>query len=112
MRNLSMKKFGTPIGAGPGSASDVDGFVSVGTPCRLRSAVRVASALVELVAGAGAPPVVLVDVACLRPRIVLLAVGACAAPPRLSSGCGSPPAGCGAVGGCVPAGCCAAAGAA
>ena len=32
MRNLSMKKFGTPIGAGPGSASESVGLPSVGWP--------------------------------------------------------------------------------
>ncbi len=40
MRNLSMKKFGTPTGTAPGSASDVVGLDSVGTPCALRSAFR------------------------------------------------------------------------
>ena len=39
MRNLSMKKFGTPIGAAPGMASDVDGLSIVGTPPALRSVV-------------------------------------------------------------------------
>ncbi len=38
MRNLSMKKFGTPTGTAPGSASEVVGFVTVGTPRALRSA--------------------------------------------------------------------------
>ena len=37
MRNLSMKKFGTPIGAGPSAAIDVVGLATVGTPCALRS---------------------------------------------------------------------------
>src|SRR3954470_22275944 len=32
MRNLSMKKFGTPIGAGPGSASEIVALPSVGRP--------------------------------------------------------------------------------
>src|SRR4029079_3303463 len=32
-----MKKFGTPIGAGPGMATDSVGFVVVGTPCGVRS---------------------------------------------------------------------------
>ena len=32
MRNLSMKKFGTPIGAGPTVASEYPGFAGVGTP--------------------------------------------------------------------------------
>jgi hypothetical protein len=32
MRNLSMKMFGSPIGAGPGSASERVGFPSVGWP--------------------------------------------------------------------------------
>src|SRR3954451_17197369 len=36
MRNFSMKKFGTPTGTGPGSASDIVGFVTVGTPCSPR----------------------------------------------------------------------------
>ena len=40
MRNLSMKKFGTPIAAGPGMASDVVGFCRVGTPWSLRRFVR------------------------------------------------------------------------
>ena len=40
MRNLSMKKFGTPIAAGPGRASEVDGFDSVGTPWSLRRTLR------------------------------------------------------------------------
>ncbi len=43
MRNLSMKKFGTPIGAAPGSASDVVGLASVGTPSALRSADALSS---------------------------------------------------------------------
>jgi hypothetical protein len=34
MRNLSMKKFGTPIGAAPGSAIDVVGLAIVGSPPR------------------------------------------------------------------------------
>ena len=34
MRNLSMKKFGTPIGAAPGMAIDVVGLSSVGRPPR------------------------------------------------------------------------------
>ena len=37
IRNFSMKKFGTPIGAGPGIATDSVGFVVVGTPCGVRS---------------------------------------------------------------------------
>ncbi len=37
MRNFSMKKFGTPIGAGPGIATDSVGLVVVGTPCAVRS---------------------------------------------------------------------------
>jgi len=32
IRNWSMKKFGTPIGAGPGVASEKVGFSGVGTP--------------------------------------------------------------------------------
>src|SRR3954454_23069611 len=32
IRNLSMKKFGTPIGAGPGRASEKVGLAGVGTP--------------------------------------------------------------------------------
>src|SRR3954469_20144588 len=32
MRNLSMKKFGTPIGAAPGVAREKLGFAEVGTP--------------------------------------------------------------------------------
>src|SRR3954453_305190 len=32
MRNLSMKKFGTPIRAGPGVASEKVGFVGAGEP--------------------------------------------------------------------------------
>src|SRR5215213_1118292 len=38
MRNLSMKKLGTPIGAGPGIASEVEGLERVGTPWSLRRA--------------------------------------------------------------------------
>src|SRR3954452_3697751 len=37
MRNFSMKKFGTPIGAGPGTATESVGLVGVGTPCAVRS---------------------------------------------------------------------------
>ena len=36
MRNLSMKKFGTPIGAAPGSASEKVGLSSVGEPSSAR----------------------------------------------------------------------------
>ena len=48
MRNLSMKKFGTPIGAGPGSASESVGLLTVGWPSGWRrpascSALSVAS---------------------------------------------------------------------
>ena len=32
MRNLSMKKFGTPTAAGPGVASDTVGLVGAGLP--------------------------------------------------------------------------------
>ena len=32
MRNLLMKKFGTPTGTGPRVASDIVGFVRVGMP--------------------------------------------------------------------------------
>ena len=32
MRNLSMKKFGTPIGAAPGTATDRAGLEIVGVP--------------------------------------------------------------------------------
>ena len=39
MRNLSMKKFGTPTGTAPGIASDVVGLVVVGAPLSLRRAV-------------------------------------------------------------------------
>src|SRR3954447_25299249 len=35
MRNFSMKKFGTPIGAGPGSASEKVGSAAVGAPSGL-----------------------------------------------------------------------------
>ena len=46
MRNLSMKKFGTPIGAGPGTAIDVVGSASVGSPSLAAGAVaRVAVAV-------------------------------------------------------------------
>src|SRR3954447_13588653 len=37
MRNLSMKKFGTPIGAGPGRASEKVGLAGVGTPSVARA---------------------------------------------------------------------------
>src|SRR5215213_3297541 len=36
MRNLSMKKFGTPIGAAPGVASEKVGLLSVGAPSTAR----------------------------------------------------------------------------
>ena len=36
MRNFSMKKFGTPMRAGPGSASETVGLSSVGVPSVLR----------------------------------------------------------------------------
>src|SRR5829696_3958433 len=36
MRNLSMKKFGTPIGAAPGMASEKVGLVVVGAPSTWR----------------------------------------------------------------------------
>src|SRR6476661_5925122 len=36
MRNLSMKKFGTPIGAAPGVASEKVGFSIVGVPSSAR----------------------------------------------------------------------------
>src|SRR5215218_7233027 len=36
MRNFSMKKFGTPMRAGPGVASDTVGLSSVGEPSTLR----------------------------------------------------------------------------
>jgi hypothetical protein len=32
IRNLSMKKFGTPMGAGPGRASESVGLLTVGWP--------------------------------------------------------------------------------
>ncbi len=32
MRNLSMKKFGTPMGAAPGTATERAGFEMVGVP--------------------------------------------------------------------------------
>src|SRR5436189_3493979 len=38
MRNFSMKKFGTPIGAGPGVAEEKLGFCGVGVPSGLVSA--------------------------------------------------------------------------
>ncbi len=62
MRNLSMKKFGTPIGAGPGSASEKPGLSGVGWPstrrsCASRRARRLAlgdgSAPVPVPAGSG-----------------------------------------------------------
>jgi hypothetical protein len=37
MRNLSMKKFGTPICAGPGVASEKVGFDGAGEPSELFS---------------------------------------------------------------------------
>ena len=40
MRNLSMKKFGTPIGAAPGIASEKVGLSSVGAPSAARPGVR------------------------------------------------------------------------
>src|SRR4051812_15645565 len=39
MRNFSMKKLGTPMRAGPGCASEIVGFWSVGEPSRLRVGV-------------------------------------------------------------------------
>jgi hypothetical protein len=38
-----MKKFGTPTGTGPGSASDIVGLAAVGTPCLLRIGAGVSS---------------------------------------------------------------------
>src|SRR3954462_13812123 len=40
MRNLSMKKFGTPIGAAPGVAREKLGFAGVGTPSGRRTGRR------------------------------------------------------------------------
>src|SRR3954454_9725304 len=37
MRNFSMKKFGTPIAAGPGWASEKDGLDAVGVPSGVRA---------------------------------------------------------------------------
>jgi hypothetical protein len=37
MRNFSMKKFGTPIAAGPGWASENDGLSTVGAPSGARA---------------------------------------------------------------------------
>src|SRR3954452_15795709 len=37
MRNFSMKKFGTPIAAGPGWASEKDGLEAVGVPSGVRA---------------------------------------------------------------------------
>ena len=36
-----MKKFGTPTGTGPGSASDIVGLATVGTPSALRGSLGV-----------------------------------------------------------------------
>src|SRR3954469_1364064 len=44
MRNLSMKKFGTPIGAAPGVAREKFGFAGVGTPSGRRTGRRVPTA--------------------------------------------------------------------
>lgn len=57
MRKLSMKKFGTPIGAGPGSEKEKVGFVAVGTPVLVRSGVD--GFLVRLAGGGVALPTVL-----------------------------------------------------
>ncbi len=46
MLNLLMKKFGTPIAAGPGMASEVDGFERVGTPWPLRRSFPVTASRV------------------------------------------------------------------
>src|SRR5215213_6091465 len=43
MRNLSMKKFGTPIGAAPGVAREKLGFAGVGTPSGRRTGRRVST---------------------------------------------------------------------
>ncbi len=43
MRNFSMKKFGTPIGAGPGVASEKLGFAGVGMPLGWKAGAGVSS---------------------------------------------------------------------
>ena len=53
MRNLSMKKFGTPIGAGPGSASERVGFVSARAAVGVGERVGLALDRVGLVLGGG-----------------------------------------------------------
>src|SRR3954451_8515275 len=45
MRNLSMKKFGTPMGAGPGRASDRVGLAGVGWPSGWRRPLATSLAL-------------------------------------------------------------------
>ena len=53
MRNLSMKKFGTPIGAGPGMEIDVVGSAIVGRPSwPARSERRFGARSSRVVAGA------------------------------------------------------------
>src|SRR5438128_907248 len=127
MLNLSMKKFGTPIAAGPGMASDVEGFERVGTPWPLRRSLPVAASRVparlRVVLVFSRPAVFLADGAlqatAARTRAMVLAepsatfapatrrlrparlaafaalvvhvraAGACGAPARPPSGCGS-----------------------
>src|SRR3954447_6479469 len=90
MRNLSMKKFGTPSGTGPGSDNDVVGFVTVGRPWSLRSgggvtfwAKRSGSTVCSGLASQGsatwafvAPPPVSLAIAS-RPFASLLGVSHC-----------------------------------
>ncbi len=45
MRNLSMKKFGTPMGAAPGMATERAGLEMVGVPSAATGAAGLSSAL-------------------------------------------------------------------
>ena len=82
MRNLSMKKFGTPMGAGPGSASERVGFVSAGLPSALvrASALPLAALALSLavLAGSVAPCVEPWTLSlALRPALPVVCCGSC-----------------------------------
>src|SRR6478752_6785354 len=83
MRNLSMKKLGTPIGAGPGSASERLGFVSAGLPSALvsASALRLAASVVSLVVLGAASLPAFVELStlslALRPALPVVCCGSC-----------------------------------
>ena len=78
-----MKKFGTPIGAGPGSASERLGFVSAGLPSALvsASALRLAASVLSLVVLDAASLPALAEPStlflALRPALPVVCCGSC-----------------------------------